>query len=213
MSEFKKTSTSTQCRNFYSEGLSYINIKYYNLNISFRLMTTTNWENAYSLWKTCNDILNGTISSCMLTIMCSNDTMLTLERRPIPMMNSSGQMETIFAITKNNETIPFKFKTTQINVMENGQSITKTIECGLGAFAKTLDSYLLGTNTERHLNKMTEDYVKLIQNNNQNQDKQNYQYKKPWQKKQYSNNFNRNNQPQPWETQNQQNINSYQIPN
>ena len=32
-----KTATSTQIRNFYSDGLSYMNVKFFNTNLSFNL--------------------------------------------------------------------------------------------------------------------------------------------------------------------------------
>jgi hypothetical protein len=239
MADFTKPNTSTMVRNFYSDGISYINIKFYNTNLSFQfhpfiskdangrsvydsqraLMTTVNWEGAFAIYHLAMDIISGkNASPCNIVIPCAGDASLILERRIIPMANNNGQMETIFSIKKNNEIIPFKFKTIQVQYEDNGQMMTKVVECGLGAFAKTIDGYLVGVNAERHLNKMTDDFVKSQQNaNNPNNPQTQFSsnrggyQKKPWQKKQY-NNYNNNPSPQTWESS-QQNISSYQIPN
>jgi hypothetical protein len=232
----KTSGTSTMVRNFYSDGMSYINIKFYNTLLSFSfhpfvskdatgrsvydnqksLMTTVNWESAFAIYMIAEDIIYGrNTSPCSIVIPCASDASLILERRIIPMLNTTTPvMETIFSIKKNNEMIPFKFKTQQVQIIENGQSITKVVESGLGAFAKTIEGYLTGINSERHLNRLTDDYIKSQQGNQNNQYQSNsnntgYQ-KKPWQKKQY-NNYNSNNNPQPWESP-QQNISTYQLP-
>ena len=74
-----RTQTSTQIRNFYSEGMSYLNMKFYNTNLSFQFYpftgkdqngrstydtkngetTTVNFEGAFTLWKAAKDIIDG----------------------------------------------------------------------------------------------------------------------------------------------------------
>jgi hypothetical protein len=49
--------------------------------------------------------------------------------------------------------------------MENGQMVTKVIQSGLGAFAKTLEGYLTGIGIDYHLNKML-DNLEISQDEN-----------------------------------------------
>lgn len=173
-----KTSTSTQIRNMYSDGISYMNIKFYNTNLSFQLypcigkdpggkfkydtrgqQTTVNFEGAFALYKTSKDIIEGKVQEVSVAIPCFGAT-LTLARN-----NVNGVFETTFTLSKNNTDTSFKFQTTQQQVKENGNVVTKTIESGLGAFMKTIEGYLTGINADRHLNKLTEDYAKLQESN------------------------------------------------
>ena len=223
MPDNKRTSTSTQIRNMYSDGMSYMNIKFYNTSLSFQLypftgkdqngrdrydmnngqITTVNYEGVYALFQTAKDIIDGRTKECNLSVPC-NGASLTLERK----LGMNGQMETVFSITKNNMTIPFKFQTIQQQIKDGGDISTNTIESGLGAFMKTLEGYLTGINAERHLNKLTDDYAALHpQNNNQQQGNNNYQRR---------NNYNRNNnyqQNRQWNNQPAQNFSDYVVPN
>lgn len=222
----QQTVTSTQIRNFYSDGISYLNVSFFNTNLSFKfypfirkdnigkseydlkngINTTVNFEGAYALWDASNNIIDVSINEINLPIPCAAGAILTLERK----LGQNGEMETIFSISKNGILIPFKFQTTIYQTKENGQAVTKIIESGLGAFMKTIEGYLVGINADRHLDKLTEDFVKLqnSQNNNSqnatvnnqqqntyNNYKKNYNnYKKPY-NNQYSNtnNYNNNN--------------------
>ena len=96
-----ETNTSTQIRNMYSEGLSYLNIKFYNTNLSFKFApflskdpggiskydmknaqtTTVDFEGAYALEKTAEDIIDGKITECNLPIPCAAGATLTIERK------------------------------------------------------------------------------------------------------------------------------------
>jgi len=179
-------------------------------------MTTVNWDGAFSLFKTAMDIIEGreAAQGVFLSISCASGATLILDRKP----GQDNQMETLFVISKNNETIPFKFSTQSVQVKENNQMVTKIIECGLGTFAKTINGYLEGINSDRHLDKYTDDYVKSLgasmnDNTQSNYSKPNYQKsggrnygRKPY----YNNNYN---QQQSFETPpNQQNMSSYQLP-
>jgi len=179
-----RTNTSTQIRTMYSENTSCMTIKFYNTNLSFSLypftgknqqgrstydmkngqQTTVNYEGAYALYQAAKDIIDGKVQQTSLAVPC-NGASLTLERK----LGMNGQMETVFSISKNNVTIPFKFNTIQQQVNINGQVQTNIIEIGLGAFLKTIDGYLTGINADRHLNKLTEDYAKLQERNEQPQ--------------------------------------------
>lgn len=187
-----RTSTSTQIRNMYSDGMSYMNIKFFNTNLSFCLypfiskddvgrstydmkngqQTTVNFEGAYALYQTSKDIISGKLQEINLPVPCLAGATLTLERK----LGQNGKLETIFSITKNNVNIPFRFHTIEQQLKENGQIVTKVVEAGLGAFMKTLDGYLTGINADRHLDKLTEDFAKIQQNQQGGQPQQGGNY-------------------------------------
>ena len=176
-----RTQTSTQIRNMYSDSMSYMNIKFYNTSLAFQLYPFTNKDNngrsnydmnnslsttvpydsAFALYDACNSIIDGKTQELNLTIPCFNAE-LTLSRKK----NQNGDYETILSISKNDMTIPFRFHTMTMDVVENGQHREKVIEVGLGNFMKTLDGYLSGVNADRHLDKLTEDYIKSMQAQN-----------------------------------------------
>lgn len=208
----QRTSTNTQIRNFYAEGVSYMNTKFYNTSFAIALYpftgkdengrsnfdtkggvaTTISYEGAAGLSQICGDILNGTIQEVSLSIPCFNASML-LERRP-----ANGQMETVLIITKNNITVTFPFATMQAQIKENGVPQTRTIDVGLAAFKATVDGYLTGINADRHLDKLTEDYAKTLGSlNNPQPQQQPQQQRNNYQKQGYQNNYNRNRQYQP----------------
>lgn len=241
-----RTSTSTQVRNMYSDGMSYMNISFFNTNLSFKLCpflskdnlgkstydmkngqsTTVNFEGAYTLYQAANNIIEGKVQELNIPVPCLAGATLTLERKIGP----TGKMETIFSITKNNVTIPFRFQTIEYKAKENGQIVDKVIESGLGAFMKTIEGYLTGINADRHLNKLTEDFAKLQNNQNGGNQQQggynnNYRnngYRKPYNnnnnggyKKPYNNNYQNNNQNGGWNNNppKQQDMSSYNIQN
>jgi len=234
-----RPSTSTQIRNMYSEGVSCLNIKFYNTNLSFQLypfngkdqngrsqydskhgqQTTVNFEGAYALYQTSKDILDGKINETNLSVPCLGAS-LTLERK----LGVDGEMETVFSITKNNVTIPFKFQTIKQQVKENGNIMTRTIESGLGAFMMTIEGYLTGINADRHLDKLTDDYAKLNENGGNKNGGQNQQgaYNKQYNNNNYRrpNSYNNNNQQynnRPKQNNSyggpSQSFDSYQVPN
>lgn len=234
----QKPSTSTQIRTMYSDGMSSMNIKFYNTSLSFNLypfvgqdqngiprydtkngqQTTVNFEGAYALYRVANDIIQNKVQQTSVSVPC-NGAILLLERK----LGMGGKMETVFSISKNNVTIPFKFKTIPQNINTNGQIQTQEIEVGLGAFAKTIEGYLTGINAERHLNKLTDDYAKLQQGTTQQapqqqpqQQEQRPQYNKNYNnnnKRRYQNNFGNNNYQQPQQNYSNQSFGNYQIQN
>lgn len=249
MADNARTTTSTQIRNMYSDGMSYMNIKFFNTNLMFSLYpfmskdnlgkssydmksgqsTTVNYESAYALYKTAQDIINGNIQETNLTIPCASGATLILERK----LAQNGAMETIFSLSKNNMTIPFRFQTISQQVKTNGQITTQIIETGLGVFIKTIEGYLTGINADRHLDKLTDDFAKLQEGNDNNQNgsnggfKNNYRGNGNYQKrqyngnnnggyrKQYNGNTNFNNNSNGWNNSqpNQQDFSSYNVPN
>lgn len=240
MANNQKTSTSTQIRNFYSDGMSYLNVSFYNTNLSLKFCpfiskdnmgrstfdlkngqsTTIDFERASALSQIADDIIDGKVNELDLPIECLGGS-LDLHRGPA----ADGTIETVLTLTKNGMTIPFRFKTMTYQVKENGQTITKILECGLKAFKSTVDGYLTGINADRHLDKLTDDYIKLQEANNPQQPQQqqrnnnNYRnnnynngYKKNYNNNNYQNNrggWNNNNQQQQSQ---QQNMSTYTLP-
>lgn len=240
-----RTSTSTQIRNFYSDDMSYMNVSFFNTNLSLKLypflskdnlgkstydmkngqVTTIDYEGAAALYKVADDIIEGKISEVSLPIPCASGATIEIERK----LSSNGIMETYLNLTKNNIKISFRFKTRIMQVKENGQIVQKTIESGLEAFKKTLEGYLTGINADRHLNKLTDDFIKAQesnggqQNNNGNNNYRNNNYRKPYNgnngyRKPYNNNNNGNgnyngNNSNNWNPPKQQDMSSYTINN
>lgn len=204
-----RTTTTTQIRNLYSEGMAYLNIKFFNTNLCFSfypfssrtntglssydmkngLSTTVNFEGAYALYQVSKEIIEGKINEMDMNIPCAAGANLNFQCK-----FNNGQLDVIFSISKNNNTIPFKFATMVQNVKNgNGQMETRYIHTGLGAFMKTVEGYLNGINADRHLDKLTDDYVKNIQNNSQSTQQQNNQQQNNQQNYNNRNNYNRNN--------------------
>ncbi|MCM1218418.1 MAG: hypothetical protein NC548_28355 [Lachnospiraceae bacterium] len=229
--------TTTQIRNLYSDA-SYLNIKFYNANLSFSFspfqsknanglnvydmknnqLTTVNYEGAYALYEVCKDILEEKTQSVHLEIPCSGNAILILERKA----GQNGQMETTFSISKNNVTIPFVFATTIKQEIVNGQQTTKVIETGLGVFKMTIEGYLTGINADRHLDKLTDDFAKSQggqgQQGQQNGFRPNNGYRKQYPQQQGGQPFRKPYQPsqsqqQSWGGGRQQDMSSYEIKN
>jgi len=90
----------------------------------------------------------------LAVLQCSNNATLTFEYK----LDQNNQMRAYLVIAKNNEVYPFLFPIHQYQVKENGQTITKVIQSGLGVFAKTLDGYLTGIGADNHLSKLPENF-------------------------------------------------------
>lgn len=237
MADKQHTSTSTQIRNLYSDGISCMNIKFYNTSLGFQLypftgkdsngrstydtkngqQTTVSYDGAFALYQMCNQIIDGKVQEGIITVPCMGAT-ITLERK----LGLNGP-ETVFSLTKNNVTIPFKFSVISQQIKENGNVTTKQIESGVGAFMKTVEGYLTGVNADRHLDKLTEEYAKLNgeQQNEQPQQQQNrpnYNNNnfKPRNNNNYNNNYRNNNNRgnnnnNNWQQRQQQSFQEYNI--
>ena len=85
-----------------------------------------------------------------MVLQCKRETILTLEYKP----DENNQMTVYLVGNKNNETIPFKFKTQQIQEWVDGQMVTQVIQADLQEFAMILYKYILSSgNAEYLLNK------------------------------------------------------------
>lgn len=240
-----KLSISTQIRNIYSdkEGSACLNMRFYNnvLSLSWYPFTgkdnngrnqydsrhgqqsTINYEAAFGLYQLGNDIINGKINECTYTIPCLGATII-FERK----LGPTGY-ETNFSITKNNVTIVFTFPVVEYLLKDNNTQETKQLEVGLGAFVKTIEGFLTGINSDRHLDKLTESFAQAQESNKNNNtpaprsmnpmaDQNPFQQQQPQQNsynRQYNNNrrnYNPNRQYNNWGGLPQQ-MSNYNLPN
>lgn len=234
----QKTMTTTLIRTIYSDNMSYIVMKFCNTSLSFQFVpfvrkdeqgknvfdqlkaqtTTINWDSAFAFYKFGQDIISNQITDGTIQVN-GNNSLLTIEHHSTP-------HETIFSLSKNGTTIPFKFSTTQATVQDaTGLRKQIIIDSGLGAFIKTMDGYLTGINADRHLNKLTDDYVKSLEQLpepqpkfQQSQPKYQQSQQKKWtpnpQWKQQPKYNYQSAQPVSWETntnQSQQSLSTYKI--
>jgi hypothetical protein len=96
-------------------------------------------------------------------VLQCNKADLIFEYKP----DRDSQMAAYLTIEKNNQSISFKFKTQQIQVQEHGQIVTRVIQSGLGAFAKTVEGYLTGIGADLHLSKLLDDFENSQDENQQ----------------------------------------------
>lgn len=170
-----KQPTTTQIRNFYSPGCSYLNVSFYNNGLSLRFSPSTgrdnngrdhydmnnaettviNPEKAFALYELTKNIVDHKIQGCKLEID-TNGGKLTF------IYNGGGNVP-ILTLEKNGKKIEFKFEMSQAEVMVDGKKETRYLNSMLGVFMKTLDGYLSGINSDRHLDKLTENYVASLQ--------------------------------------------------
>lgn len=239
-----KPLTTTLIRTIYSEQMSYMVIKFCNTSISFQFVpflrkdeqgkntydtqrsqtTTLNWDSAYAILKFGQDIIDNKFTEGSIQIN-GNQSIITLEHKIDPM---TTQPITTISLTKNNSTIPFKFTTQQVSVKSSitNQFQTSFIPAGLGAFIKMIEGYLTGINADRHLNKLTDDYVKSLEQTQEQtsqpkqfQSKQPFTQNKKWtpnnnnqQWKQQKYNYSQN-PPTSWETNTNQQFQNQSLAN
>jgi hypothetical protein len=179
-----KVNTSTFIRSFYAPGYSSITVSYFNTNLSLRfyrysgkdniglaqydlkngMTTTVNYEAASYLYQAAMFILKDINPEKEIrAVLPCNKAALIFEYKS----DQGNQMAAYLTIDKNNQSISFKFKTHQAQVKENGQTVTKVVQSGLGAFAMTVEGYLIGIGADIHLSKFPD-----IFENSQDEDQQ-----------------------------------------
>jgi len=158
----KKTMTTTHIRTLYSDGSCYITVKFYDkyLSLTFTprenndynkqrtIFSSIDYEGAALLLFTFDQIIQGNKQDCMVNITNPiNNTTLSFTR---------NNNISVLSISRGNDKIAFKFNT-MTRQIGNSQD---TVETGLIVLANILRSYLSGINSSRHLNKMTDDFIK-----------------------------------------------------
>jgi len=174
MSKNKRPAVSTYIRTLYSDGISYLRINYFNLNLSLcfapcvgkdhkgrsdydfskKLATTITYEDAALLYYIARSIVDGKNSQITMkaVIPSYKNAAIRFDYKP----DQNNQMWAYLAIDKDNRTIPFVFSTQTVEVEEDNRLITKVIQSGLGAFGMILQGYLTGINADGHLTKLSE---------------------------------------------------------
>lgn len=174
----KKQSANTYIRTLCSTGFSALTISFYKTNLTFRfipyigkgknglddynrnsfLSTSINYERAALFMAIAMGIIDGRDADKEIEAVypCLNGTTLFFEYKP----DQNNQMNAYLVINKNNETIPFRFSTHQVQIKDNGQIVTKVIQSGLGNFAMILEAYLQGVGADIHLNKLGDELEK-----------------------------------------------------
>lgn len=169
-----RTATTTHIRTMLAQGVSCLSVKFFNANLSLQAMpyngkdqsgkdqydrnasviTTLNYDGAALLLKLANDILGGRCEgNFQATIMCNAGATVTLSR-------PQGQ-GTSLIIAKDGKSVTFPFTVINISVQQNGQTVSRAVETGLDVFSKILYAYLTGINSDRHLDKWTEEFIKV----------------------------------------------------
>ena len=93
-----------------------------------------------------------------VVLPCNNGTSLIFEYKP----DQNNQMSAYLTINKNNETIRFRFKTTEYEETVNGQTVTKVMQTDLSIFTLILGCYLLGKAIIRHIDRNDEAYNQAL---------------------------------------------------
>jgi len=116
------------------------------------ISTTLNPDGAKFFYEVVTSILTGTETGEQFPVVfqCKRDTTLTIEYK-----DENNQMTAYLVGNKNNETIPFRFKTQQIQKWMDGQMVTQVIQADLEEFAMILYNYIQSSdNAEWLLNKV-----------------------------------------------------------
>ena len=179
-----KINTSTFIRTFYAPGFSSITVSYYGTCLSLRfyqwtgknnigfsiydlkngMTTTINPDGASYLYLNAMSIIKDINPEKEVTaVLNCNKAALVFEYK----RDQDNQMVAYLTIDKNNRAITFRFSTHTCQVKIDGQKVTKIIQSGLGAFAKTLDGYLTGIGADIHLSKLPENYQNSPDDNQQ----------------------------------------------
>ena len=154
--------TNGQIRTIYAPGYSYLMLSYFRTNLTLNfvpyigqdntgkseycnnthLSTSINHEGAAFFYLQATSILDGkdTGKQIETVLPCNNGTTLTFEYKP----GENNQMNAYIAINKNNQTILFRFPTTEYQEIVDGQTVTKVMQTGLGTFALILVCYIAG---------------------------------------------------------------------
>ena len=176
---------NTYIKCLYSSGFSYIMMSYYRTNLVFTfrpysgknyngldqydknifLSTSIDYDASATLYALSTAIISVKDAEKKVTavLTCSNNTTLTFEYMP----DQNNQWYAYLTINKNNQTIPFRFKTYTYQVQIDGQLVTRVIQSGLGIFAEVLKSYFSATGINNHLNKFTDEERENMQSPSQ----------------------------------------------
>jgi hypothetical protein len=173
--------TNVQIKALYAPGYSYLTMSYFctNLTLSFApwlsrdnigrneydikafLSTSINHERAAFFYTQASRILDGknTGEPVEVTIPCNKGATLTFEYKP----DENNQMSAYMIINKNNQTIPFKFPTTEYSEKIDGQDVTSVMQTSLSIFTTILGCYIAGIAANGKIDRDNSLYNEAIQ--------------------------------------------------
>jgi len=123
--------------------------------------TSINSEGAAFFYVQASRILDDRYSGEQVEVVlqCNNSASLTFEYKP----DENNQMSAFMTINKNNETIRFRFKTTEYQENVDGQCVTKYMHTGLGTFALVLGCYLAGKAASNYIDGLYDEALEMAQ--------------------------------------------------
>ena len=141
----------------FAQWLYYDNIGRSTYCQKTRKSTTVNAEGAKLFYQLSKSIIDGSASGKQVetVLPCKRDTSLIFEYKP----ESDGQMMAYLSINKEDKTIRLRFPLHYIEeVDENGQTVTKVIQRGLGTFAKVMYGYLVNKVVSHTVDKLPDKF-------------------------------------------------------
>ena len=177
-----KKAIGTFIRNFYGAD-SYLTFGFFNHNLSLRIArynegnrnvgfnhsdmrdgitATVNFEGAYYLYKVAMSIVNDiNRENEKKALLERRDTIIILDYKP----DHNGRMLAYLTIGNKIQSISYGFTIRVYQDKKNGQMV---VQSELGAFAKTIEGYLLGVGADRHFDKLPTDYENSQEGNQKN---------------------------------------------
>ena len=119
--------------------------------------TAIDCDGAISFYPTVKAALEGPDSKkeIMVSLPCGSNATLTFEYKS----EQNGHMGAYLVISKNNQTIPFRFETHQFRVYNSeGKWVTIATQTGLRSFVKILDDYIKRSRADSQANKLPKDF-------------------------------------------------------
>lgn len=176
----QRQQTSTQVRTFFGDNV-YLGTKLYNNMFSVSIHTCTGrdqnqrplwdlgalfsmkYEDGAALAEACKIVVADPLNPKEVHLAIpGNEKVLRFDCADNPATGFTA----VLSVTKGNVKSDFPFSYTEIDVSDrtpDGTPVMRKvrIQSQLIAFYRTLSGYLEGINTDRHLDKMTEDYARM----------------------------------------------------
>lgn len=176
----QRQQTSTQVRTFFGDNV-YLGTKLYNNMFSVSIHTCTGRDqNQKPLWDIGILFSLRYEDTAALAEACKIVTENPMEPKEVHLVipgnekmfrfdcadNPATGFTAVLSIAKGNQKSEFVFSYNEIDVSKrmpdgSSQMVKVRIQSQLVAFLRTLNGYLEGINTDRHLDKMTDDYARM----------------------------------------------------
>lgn len=207
----QKTQTTTQIRTLFgANDTAYLNTKFFNMYLSLTvcgkvgvdqngkplwdngITTTLTHDQAANLIQTCKIFLKDPWKPVEVnTQIQRNDTTVTFG---VTDTKSPAGFVATLTLSKGKESTTFQFRSDVIKARneQTGQMVDVQIQTQLYNFVHILDAFISGINSDRHLDKYTDDYAATKDGNNQQQQYQRNNNRGNWNRGNGNNGGNRN---------------------